>query len=99
MDAFKNLMLAGLGVLGAGKDRVQSIVEGMIDKGDLTREQGEKVLQSWVERGKEEQATASSKISDEMAKLIEKLNLVTRDDLDRLSARVEELEKRLGEDN
>ncbi len=99
MDAFKNLMLAGLGVLGAGKDRVQSIVEGMIDKGELTREQGEKVLQSWVDKGKEEQASASSKISDEMARLIEKLNLVTRDDLDRLSARVEELEKRLGEDN
>ena len=96
MEPLKNILLAGLGVLGAGKDRVQAVVEALIDKGELTQEQGESVLQDWVERGKEEQDNVSSKISEETQKLIRKLNLVTREDYDLLAARVAELEKRAG---
>lgn len=96
MEPIKNILLAGLGVLGAGKDRVQSVVDNLIDKGELTREQGESVLKSWAERGKEEQDNLSSKVSDELQKVVAKLNLVTRDELDPLIARIEELEKRLG---
>ena len=96
MEPLKNILLAGLGVLGAGKDRVQAVVESLIDKGELTQEQGESVLKDWVERGKEEQDNVSSKISEETQKLIRKLNLVTREDYDLLVARVDELEKRAG---
>ncbi len=96
MEPLKNLLLAGLGVLGAGKDRVQTVVDALIDKGELTQEQGETVLKDWVERGKEEQDNVTSKISEETQKLIRKLNLVTRDDFDKLAARLEDLEKRVG---
>ena len=96
MEPIKNILLAGLGVLGAGKDRVQTVVDNLIDKGELTREQGESVLKSWVERGKEEQDNLSGKVSDELQKVVQKLNLVTREELDTLTARIEELEKRLG---
>ena len=98
MEPLKNILLAGLGVLGAGKDKLQATVESMVDKGELTREQAEKVLESWVERGKEEQAQVSSKVSDEIQRVIQKLNLVTRDELDAVIARVEALEGGRGDD-
>ena len=92
----KSVLLAGLGALGYTKEKLQGLVEGMVEKGELTREQGEKVIGGWVERGKEEQAGFTSRISEEMQKLVSKLHLVSREDLERLTARVAELEKRLG---
>ena len=97
MEPLRKALLAGLGVLGAGKDRVQSVVENLVEKGELTREQGESVLQGWVERGKEEQESAQTKIADEIQKVMGKLNLVTREELDAVIARVEALEKPGGE--
>jgi polyhydroxyalkanoate synthesis regulator phasin len=96
MEPLKNILLAGLGALGYGREKLQTMVEAMVEKGELTREQGEKVIGTWVEKGKEEQANFSTRVSDEMQKVIAKLNLVTRDDLDALTARIEELEKRPG---
>jgi polyhydroxyalkanoate synthesis regulator phasin len=92
----KSVLLAGLGALGYTKEKLQGLVEGMVEKGELTREQGEKVIGGWVERGKEEQAGLSTRISEELQKLVTKLHLVTREDLERLTARVAELEKRAG---
>lgn len=96
MDAMKNLLLAGLGAIGYAKDSLQSTVDSLVDKGDLTREQAEKVIASWVERGKSEQDDVSAKVGEEARKVVNKLHLVTREDLDALTARVEELEKRVG---
>ncbi len=97
MEPLRNMLLAGLGALGYGKEKLQAMVEAMVDKGELTREQGERVIGGWVERGKEEQANLSSRVSEEMQKVVVKLSLVTRADYDALAARVEELEKHLGD--
>jgi polyhydroxyalkanoate synthesis regulator phasin len=94
MEPLRNILLAGLGALGYGREKLQSMVEAMVEKGELTRDQGEKVIGGWVERGKEEKAQLSARVSEEVQKLIGKLKLVSREEFDRLSARIAELEKR-----
>ena len=92
MEPLKSILLAGLGAVGYSSEKLKDAVQSLIDKGELTRDQGEKVISEWVDRGRDEQSKISSKISEEVQKIITKLNLVSRDEFLALAQRVEELE-------
>ena len=93
MEPLKTILLAGLGAVGYSSEKLKDAVQALIDKGELTREQGEKVISEWVDRGREEQTKISSRISEEVQKIIGRLNLVSRDEFLALAQRVEELER------
>ncbi len=97
MDPMRNAMLAGLGVFSFASEKISGIVQGMIDRGDLTREQGEKVLSEWVKRGEEEESRIGDRLSEQFQSLMNYLQVVRREDFDALEARVEALEKKLNE--
>ena len=97
MEPLRNLLLAGLGALSASQEKLSKVVGQLIDSGELTREQGEKVVDEWVDRGREEQGKIADRVSAEIQKVVEKLALVSRDEYDQLQARVKELESKLGE--
>ncbi len=95
MEPLRNLLLAGLGALSYSQEKLKSTINLLIEKGELTRAQGEKVLSEWIERGKGEQEKIAQRISTEMQKVLSKLSLVSRDDYEALVERVERLEQRL----
>ncbi|MEM7167577.1 MAG: hypothetical protein AAF581_19145 [Planctomycetota bacterium] len=95
IDSLKNVLLTGLGAVSFSQEKLKSTVSDLISRGDLTREQGEKVLSEWLERGKEDKEKVFDKFSDESKKMIEKLGLVSKTDFEALQARVDELEKKL----
>ncbi len=93
MDPIRNLLLAGLGAVAYSQEKLKVAIQGLVEKGELSREQGEKVLGEWIERGKEEQEKLGGRVSGELKKLVAKLSLVTRDDLQALEDRIEKLER------
>lgn len=93
MDAIRNILLAGLGAVGYSQDKLKEVVNGLIEKGQLTKDQGEKVISEWVERGKEEREKISEKVEGEVQNIVQKLPVVSREEFDALAARVEALEK------
>ncbi len=94
-DALKNLLLAGLGAVGYSQDKLKEVVNTLIERGQLSREQGEKVISEWVDRGKEEQERVTDRVGEELKNAISKLPVVMRDEFQALEARVEELEQKL----
>ena len=96
MDAIRNILLAGLGAVGYSQDKLKEVVSGLIEKGQLTKEQGEKVISEWVQRGTEEREKISERVEGEVKKLIGKLPMISREEFDALAVRVEKLEKDSG---
>lgn len=94
MDALRNALLAGLGVMSFGKDKLSNAVAAMVDKGDLTREQGEKVISEWIKRGEDEHSRVGERVTEEIEKVLNHLRVVTRDEFDALEKRIAELEQR-----
>lgn len=93
MDPLRNALLAGLGVMGYGKDKLQGAIAGLVEKGELTKEQGERVISEWVERGETEKENISGELKNQFERLLDAFQVVTRDEFDALRARVDELEK------
>lgn len=95
MEPLRNILLAGLGALSYSQEKFKSTIQLLIEKGELTRTQGEKVIAEWVERGKEEQEKIGARISAELSRVLGKLSLVSREEYDALVRRVEILEQKL----
>ncbi|MFQ5655563.1 MAG: phasin family protein [Planctomycetota bacterium] len=94
MEPLRSILLAGLGAVSYSQDKLKGAIRTLVDRGELTREQGEKVISEWVERGKDEHDALSGRLSTEMQKVLGKLSIITREEFDKLVARVEELERK-----
>lgn len=94
LEPMKNLLLAGLGAVSYSQDKLKSTLHELVDRGELTREQGERILSEWLARGQEEKDKLSARVTDEGQKLREKLGLVSRAEHEALLRRVEVLEAR-----
>ena len=95
LDPLKNLMLAAVGAVSYSQEKMSETINSLIERGQLSREQGEKVISEWVDRGKSEQENLSSKFTQEFESFIKKLPVVSRQEFEELEARVVASEARL----
>ena len=98
LDALKRLGLMGVGALSTAEEEVGKIISELRRKGDLSEEEGKKVLAAWRERvavnRREVQELAGKTAQD----ALKNLGAPTRDEFNALSARVEALESKLGQE-
>jgi polyhydroxyalkanoate synthesis regulator phasin len=83
-DLLKNIFFAGIGSLALTYEKSNELVRDLVEKGKITVEQGKQLneeLKRVVEDNKDNVQ-------------INSLNLATKEDIDNLSKRIDELEKK-----
>jgi len=96
IENIRNTLLAGLGAASFSKEKLQTVLDDLVRRGDLTREQGKKLLDELLEKGRSESRSAADKVAKEIARLIDKSPFVSRREFNRLVDRVRSLEVKLG---
>ena len=91
-ETLKKTLLASLGAIAFNKDKLQQLIDDLVARGELTREQGMKLFDTLINRGQVESEEISSKIYSEVQSLRDFFP-VSRKDFLRLEARVEALEQ------
>ncbi len=88
-------MLAGVGA----QEKINDFIDELIKAGELSKSEGAALLKEWVSRAEQGTHDVDFKIKDALAAALEKFNIPTRDDLEKiektiqaLSARIEKLE-------
>ena len=95
LDSLRTTILASLGVITLAQEKLRSCIDDLVRKGELSKEQGEKVVSLLVEKGKEGKRDVSEKLSQEIQALMQKTPFVSRTELTDLERRVEVLEGQL----
>lgn len=95
IDTIKKTLLAGLGATVITAERVEKAMGDLIEKGKLNAEEAREVANKVVEQGKEEWENSRKEMAGTIDKFLKEANLVTRDALDELSKRIDELEAKL----
>lgn len=90
-DVVRNAMLAGFGA----QEKIREFVDELIKKGELNESQGAKLVKEWAETADKSTEQLSKNLSDIFAKTMEKMNLPTKDDIEKLNGRLQELSSRL----
>ena len=90
-ELFKRYLEIGASVLGMSRERAESIVRDLVASGEVARGQATKAADWLVERGRAGTEELTEMVRREIRQQIAALGLVTKDDLARVEARIEEV--------
>lgn len=84
-DVVRNAMLAGLGI----QETFKEFLDNLVKKGELSESQGAKILKEWTEKADKTSEQLSKNISELVTKTLEKMNLPTKDDIEKLNKEIQ----------
>jgi poly(hydroxyalkanoate) granule-associated protein len=90
-DIVRKALLAGLGM----QEKVKDLVEDLVKKGELNEREGAKLVKEWMEKAKSSTTDMNKMFSEGVAKGLEKANIATKEDVDKLTKKVRELTVRV----
>ena len=85
----------GLGLLAVTKDQAEKVVEELIEKGKVNREEGPKVLRDLLARAEKEKEALEARIDAGMEKSLKRLNMTTRKDMEEVNKKLDRILKEL----
>ena len=90
-DVVRNALLAGFGV----QEKVKEFIDELVKKGELSESQGAKLVKEWSEKADKGASDINKNVSDLMSKTLEKMNIPTKEEFERLTRRVQNLSSRV----
>ena len=97
IDLFKKGLFLGVGLFEEGREKVEALVDDLINAGEVAKGERAKTIDKYVQKIKEQEKVVSEKINNEIKKAIEKLGIPKKEDFDKLSQEVEALKKKLAQ--
>lgn len=90
-DILRKTLLAGIGV----QEKFREYIDDLVKKGELSQSQGAKMVKEWTEAAEKGTSEMSRNMMDFMEKALEKMNIPSRQDLERLNRKVQSLSIRV----
>ena len=94
-ETFERLVLLQIGAAAASRERIEEVVESLIEQGRIQREEGKTLVDQVAGRARERSSGARSLMDATAQQGLRKAGLPTRDDYEDLIFRVEQLEHRV----
>lgn len=90
-EVVKRAMLIGLGA----QEKAKELVDELVKAGELSKSEASSIVKEWSTKAEERTKEMDKKLKDAVASVLEKLNIPTREDLERLEKKVQTLNSRL----
>lgn len=95
MELLEKTVYFGIGLAVLTKERIDQMVEEMVEKGRLSQTEAAKLAEELAARGREERDALMKVIQDEISRRLESLSIVTLEDMRKLKAEIAELELKI----
>ncbi len=90
-DVIRNAILAGFGM----QEKVKDFIDDLVKKGELSESQGAKLVKEWSDKFEKNTTDISKSLNEVVTKTLEKMNLSTKDDIQKLNEKVDALASRV----
>jgi polyhydroxyalkanoate synthesis regulator phasin len=94
-ERFERLILLQIGAAAATRERIEEVVEGLIEQGRVQREEGKTLVDQVMGRARERSSGARSLVDATAQQGLKRAGLSTREDYEDLVFRIEQLEHRV----
>src|SRR3712207_602894 len=94
-ETFERLILLQIGAAAATRERIEEVVENLIQQGRVQREEGKTLVDQVMGRARERSSGARSLLDASVQQGLRRGGLPTREDYEDLIFRVEQLEHRM----
>ncbi|GLH62723.1 polyhydroxyalkanoate synthesis regulator [Parageobacillus sp. G301] len=93
MGILKKGLAFGLGLALASKEQVEKLIDELVKKGELSLEESKDIIEQWKQQTDERKAELQRIVREQIKQVIDKLDLVTKDELQQLEQRIRRLEE------
>lgn len=97
-DYIKKSLLTGVGMALRSKNEIEELAKEFASSSKMDQEEAKAFLDECRQKYEDAKSNLDAKIEDAMEKLMKKLDLPTRSDIDALNKRVDELSQKLSEE-
>ncbi|MCP5002355.1 MAG: polyhydroxyalkanoate synthesis regulator [Planctomycetes bacterium] len=94
-ELLKKALSLGLGAMLVSKDKVEDVVNELVKKGELGKEEGKTLVSELIEKGEAGVNELEVMIEKVVKSVTEKLSLPTRKEFNELKSEIEELKERV----
>jgi polyhydroxyalkanoate synthesis regulator phasin len=96
-DATRKVLLASMGAMALAQDEMESFVHKLVERGELAEQDGKKLIRDVMDRRRKEAEKAEDEMEGRVQMLLDRMNVPTKSDIEKLSAKVTELGKKIDE--
>jgi poly(hydroxyalkanoate) granule-associated protein len=96
-EAARKVLLASVGVVAVAQDELEDFVEKLIDRGEIAEKDGKKLLREMMEKRKKRSQEVEVEMSRKVRETMERMNIPTRGDLEKLTSSIAALSKKIDE--
>jgi polyhydroxyalkanoate synthesis regulator phasin len=90
-EIVKKAMLIGLGA----QEKAKEFVDELVKAGELSKGEASTLVKEWTAKAEERTKEIDKKVKDTVTSVLEKLNIPSREDLEKLEKKVQTLNSRL----
>jgi polyhydroxyalkanoate synthesis regulator phasin len=94
LTLIKRIMLTGVGLAAMTKDRVEELARELIEKGEMSEKEGKELIDEMLKKSEQARKDLETKVEDTVRKVLGKMDLATKGDIDRLAERIKSLEQK-----
>ncbi|NLJ44492.1 MAG: hypothetical protein GX431_12595 [Bacteroidales bacterium] len=94
-DIFKKTFLAGLGAMSLTREKAQEITNDLIKRGELAKTDEAKFVRDLLDLAEKNKSGLEDKIEKAIEKVMAKLDIPTRKEIEELKAEIARLSKKI----
>ena len=94
-DLFQKAWLFGVGVFDFTKEKVDAMVQEMVQRGEITQQEGPEAVKQLLAKAQDAQQAMLDKVKEITRNAIDEINVAKASELEALEARVAALEEAL----
>ena len=91
-DLLKKTILTGIGIASMTKDKIEELGKKISKESKLTEEEGKKMVNDLLKQSEKAREDLENQVQKLVKIALEKLDIPTRDDLNKLEKRIKKLE-------
>jgi len=98
IELLRKTLLVGIGAATLTKEKIDGLVDELVKKGEIASKEGPKLVKELLQESQNAKKELEKKVEEATQKALRKLNLASERELKALQARVEKLERKVGDE-
>lgn len=94
-EGMRKLILASIGAVAIAQEELENLINKLVERGELAEKEGKKLLDEMKERRRRKSAKAETEINKRVDELMKSMNVPTKDDIEALSKKINDLDKKV----
>ena len=97
VDLIKKAFFTGIGLAVLTKDKAEEMIKDLTQQAKLSEHEGKELMDSLMKQSDQARQDFQGKVDEAVLAVVKRMHLATRDEVESLRARVEELSAKVGQ--